>query len=52
MNSGFFINTGAYLGAAFSKYDRHFTDSGYGPPESGNEVIPFGMLELSLGFEF
>lgn len=55
--SGFFINTGAFLGFAsvasewhHTSYELSYTDSGEGVFYS--EVIPFGMLEVSLGFEF
>lgn len=53
---GFFINTGAYLGAALSSYKWYYTDPDYGQddPEAreGNEVTPFGMVEVTVGVEF
>ena len=54
--SGFFINTGAYLGAAVTKYEWNYTEPDYGlddaEPREGTDVTPFGMVEVTLGFEF
>ena len=52
-DGGFFMNTGAYLGAASTKWNWHFTDFSYSSDgEIGKTITPFGMLELTLGFEF
>lgn len=55
-NSGFFINTGAYLGAAISQYEWGYTDESYyedsDPAAEGSEAMPFGMLEVTFGIEF
>jgi hypothetical protein len=52
----FFLNTGAYLGAAFVNYEWDYTDPSYGEydddPRDGSEVQPFGMIEVTLGLEF
>ena len=54
--SGFFINTGAYLGAALSFYEWDYTDPDYvsNDPEAreGTDVTPFGMVEVTVGIEF
>jgi hypothetical protein len=53
---GFFINTGAYLGAAFSKYKWNYTDPDYVSYEDetfeGTDITPFGMVEVTVGIEF
>lgn len=53
---GFFINTGAFLGAGIGAYDWEYTDLSYGAsdnePRSGTGVTPFGMLEVTFGKEF
>ena len=56
---GFFINTGAYLGAASNKWEWEYTDTSsdsWGSSDNssreGNNVKPFGMLEVTLGIEF
>jgi hypothetical protein len=52
----FFLNTGAFLGAAFVSYEWEYTDPSYGEydddPRDGTDVQPFGMLEVTLGVEF
>jgi len=54
--SGFFINTGAYLGAALTSYTWEYTDPDYVPYEDktyeGIDITPFGMVEVTLGIEF
>jgi len=50
-DSGFFMNTGAFLGAAAGEYNWDYTNQ----PRGGNEeseFFPFGMLELSFGIQF
>lgn len=53
---GFFINTGAFLGAAVGRYNWDYTDTSYGSsdndPREGTSVTPFGMLELAVGLAF
>lgn len=49
-DGGFFLNTGAFLGAAFSSWEWDYTDGSGGG--SGSGPTPFGMLELTLGMEF
>ncbi len=53
---GFFINTGAYLGAATGRYQWEYSDVSYGTidsdPREGTSVTPFGMLEVTVGLEF
>ena len=55
-NKGFFINTGAYLGTASTKWDWQYTNRSYGQfdpePRSGKTINAFGMLELTVGLEF
>lgn len=46
-NSGFFINTGAYLGFGHSNWV--WTGS---YTEEGSEFVPAGLVEVTLGFEF
>lgn len=54
--TGFFINAGAYLGAAFGAYNWEYSDLTYGvydnEPRQGLSATPFGMLELTFGKEF
>lgn len=50
--SGFFINTGANFGVALVKWNWEYSDSTYGNGGTGNEVKPFGMLEVTFGKEF
>ncbi len=54
--SGFYFNTGAYLGAEFISNDTwYYTDPGYSsadPFNSGNSIHPFFMIELAIGIEF
>jgi len=54
-SGGFFINTGAFLGAAISKSEWDYTDPSYGSfdtdSRSGTDVVPFGMLEVTFGIE-
>ena len=56
LNGDFFINTGAFLGAAPGIYNWEYTDNSYGDsdnnPRSGTDVTPFGMIEVTLGIEF
>jgi hypothetical protein len=52
---GLFLNLGAFLGAASTKWDWDYTDPGYSggdQPGSGNSITPFGMLEVAIGIEF
>jgi hypothetical protein len=49
-NNGFFLNTGTYLGVASTKWESKYTDGS--PSKDGKDIVPFGMLELSLGIEF
>jgi len=54
--NGYYINAGAFLGTAFSSWEREYTNSSYyvsGPRvKSGTDMVPFGMLELAIGLEF
>lgn len=54
--NGFYINTGAFLGTAFSSWESKYTNSSYyvyGPRvKSGTDMVPFGMLEMTIGIEF
>ena len=54
--SGFFINTGAFFGVAINSWDWDYTDAGYGEsdtdPRTGTDAQPFGMVEVTFGFEF
>lgn len=54
--SGFFINTGAFFGVAINSWDWDYTDTSYGDsdtdPRTGTDAHPFGMVEVTLGFEF
>ena len=47
-SSGFFLNLGGYLGAIFYTWKSSYRNYG----RSDSEVLPFGMLEFSLGFNF
>lgn len=53
---GFFINTGAYLGAAYTTYTWFYTDPSYVSYDydefDGTEIFPFGMVEVTVGIEF
>ncbi|MDP3002800.1 MAG: hypothetical protein Q8N38_06715 [Bacteroidales bacterium] len=53
---GFFINTGAYFGAASTRYEWDYTDPSYGNNDhtsrDGTDITPFGMLEVTVGIEF
>ena len=54
-NGGFFINTGGYVGVESSKWEWEYTDSSVGSSDeitSGNDIGPFWMAEITLGFEF
>lgn len=55
-NGGFFINTGAFLGAAIGRYKWDYSDPSYGEYDytarEGTDVTPFGMLEVTIGIEF
>ncbi len=51
-SSGFFVNTGAYLGVYRSKWNWYYTDSSNGYGNSGSDIKPFGMLELTFGLSF
>ena len=54
--SGFFINTGVFFGVTINSWDWDYTDSGYGSSDSsertGTDAQPFGMVEVTFGFEF
>lgn len=54
--SGFFINTGLYLGAVFNSYEWEYTDPDYVSYDhdafEDTEIIPFGMVEVTVGIEF
>jgi hypothetical protein len=54
--SGFFINTGLYLGAALTSYKWNYTDPSYVGAEDddfeGTDITPFGMVEVTVGIEF
>ncbi len=53
--SGFFINTGAFFGVAINMWDWDYTDPSYGGSDSdrtGTSAQPFGMVEITFGFEF
>lgn len=47
-DNGLFVNTGALLGAGLDNY--YWRDEDYSG--SGTEVVLFGMLELSIGYQF
>ncbi|MFB6343458.1 hypothetical protein ACE1ET_17165 [Saccharicrinis sp. FJH62] len=56
---GFFINTGAFFGAASNKNEWDYTDTSPGSwgssdysSRSSKSINPFGMLELTFGIEF
>ena len=49
---GFFINTGAFLGAGSANWTWEYTDPSNGPGGEGARLIPFGMLEVAFGLEF
>lgn len=54
-DSGFFINTGAYLGAAIGDYDWYYTNpnnADFGVSNTSPDTFPFGMLELAFGIQF
>ena len=55
-DGGFFINTGALLGAASTRYNWDYVDPSYGSSDEtsreGKDITPFGMLEVTLGIEF
>ncbi len=55
--SGFYLTTGAYVGAEFTNNDiTSFTDPGYYTSErtieNENGIYPFFMLEIGIGIEF
>jgi hypothetical protein len=53
-NSGVFVNTGVFVGAAQNHWDWKYTHPSYTSPangEDGVKIQPFGMLELGLGIE-
>jgi len=54
--SGFFINTGAFFGVAINSWDWDYTDTSYGSSDessrTGTDAQPFGMVEVTFGFEF
>lgn len=54
--SGFFINTGAFFGVAINSWKWDYTDSSYGSSgtsdRTGTDAQPFGMVEVTFGFEF
>jgi hypothetical protein len=53
---GFFVNTGAFLGAAIGNYEWEYADLSYGLSDNtsrdGKDITPFGMFEVTLGIEF
>jgi len=53
--SGFFI-TGAFFGVAINSWDWDYTDASYGSSDTsdrtGTDAQPFGMVEVTFGFEF
>lgn len=54
-NNGFYLNTGALLGAAYSSWNTEYVDQSYYTADrydSGTSIIPFGMLDLTIGIEF
>jgi hypothetical protein len=54
-DSGFFINTGAYLGAAVGEEKWYYTNPAvteYGTTNTEPSTFPFGMLELAFGMQF
>jgi len=55
-SGGFFMNAGAYLGAAILNYEWDYADPTYSEAgdddKEGTDVTPFGMIEFTLGFEF
>ena len=48
--SGFFVNTGLFLGAAWTTWTEEYTDSSI-EGEDGRGIRPFGMFEVTLGIE-
>lgn len=54
--SGFYLTTGAYLGAEFISNDTwYYTESDYSnedPFDNENSVYPFFMIEIGIGIEF
>lgn len=54
--SGFFINTGAFLGVAMTSYKWKYTDPDYVSYEDeefkGTDIYPGGMVEVTVGIEF
>jgi len=54
-DSGFYVNTGALLGAAYSIWNSEYINQSYYTDEryeSGKAFVPFGMLDLTIGIEF
>ena len=51
-SGGFFINTGAFLGAARASWYDEYTYYPGEEDEEGVSMHPFGMLELTFGIEF
>lgn len=51
-SGGFFINTGAFLGASIGPYKWDYTDPSYGSSDAtareGTSIDPFGMLEVTI----
>jgi hypothetical protein len=54
--SHLFLNTGAFLGTAFTSWNWDYKSKAVGlsDPDSrtGSDVTPFGMLEVTLGYGF
>lgn len=50
-NNKIFLNTGAFLGVYSNKWEWGYSDSNV-IEETGNDIKPLGMLELSIGIEF
>lgn len=52
----FFLNTGVYIGAEKNNFRWDYNDPNAGAgdmsPREGSKIMPFGMLEVSVGLEF
>lgn len=54
-DGGFYVNTGAYFGAAVGEDNWYYTNPEvpeYGEMNPSSSTFPFGMLELTLGVQF
>lgn len=48
--SGFFVNSGIFLGAAKTTWTEEYTDPDI-EGEDGSGIRPFGMFEVTIGIE-